>query len=283
MDGSLGRGRVAAANAADVATPAFLSQTVAVSTATIIGDGGSRLTARFAATDVSRSCGDVAVAVPASATCPGGSASPSGPPTWTCASGSTVGRHHARRHRERGRPVGAVQVGHVRRGVVDRRSTSVRSRARRGRRLRPAVVGVVGRLRGGIEGGVESVMRPPLTGRSRPRRRAPRRRQCVAESGTSDTWPFSAPTVPASSARCRSVLRATAMIRSPLSGLAKMTPCVVRPVALTSAVAERTILPRSMMTRTSSSSSTTSAPTRSPFASGRLATLMPRPPRPWTR
>ncbi|WP_456786147.1 hypothetical protein [Cellulomonas sp. P5_C5] len=29
---------------------------------------------------------------------------------------------------------------------------------------RPAVVGVVGRLRGGIEGGVESVMRPPLTG-----------------------------------------------------------------------------------------------------------------------
>ncbi|WP_235518433.1 hypothetical protein [Cellulomonas sp. Leaf334] len=62
MDGSLGRGRVAAAIAADVATPALLSQTVAVSTATIIGDGGS-CSSPEAETVVSRSCGDVAVAV----------------------------------------------------------------------------------------------------------------------------------------------------------------------------------------------------------------------------
>jgi hypothetical protein len=49
-------------NAADVATPAFLSQTVAVSTATIIGDGGSG-SSPVAETEPSRSCGDVAVAV----------------------------------------------------------------------------------------------------------------------------------------------------------------------------------------------------------------------------
>ena len=90
MDGSLGRGRVAAAIAADVATPAFLSQTVAVSTATIIGDGGScspSVAGDGSVTILWRCRGgrsrprDV----------PGGSASPSGPPTWTCASGSTVG------------------------------------------------------------------------------------------------------------------------------------------------------------------------------------------------
>src|SRR6478735_5625931 len=74
MVGSLGgRGRVAAANAADVATPAFLSQTVAVSTATIIGDGESSSSPTVAVV-VSRSCGDIAVAVAAAA--PDGSADP---------------------------------------------------------------------------------------------------------------------------------------------------------------------------------------------------------------
>src|SRR6478735_5596962 len=80
MVGSLGgRGRVAAANAADVATPAFLSQTVAVSTATIIGDGESSSSPTVAVV-VSRSCGDIAVAVapaaPAAPAAPEGSADP---------------------------------------------------------------------------------------------------------------------------------------------------------------------------------------------------------------
>ena len=81
---------MAAANAADVATPAFLSQTVAVSTATIIGDGGSgsplvpgteRVTILWRCRGGRSRPRDV----------PDGSASPSGPPTWTSASASPSG------------------------------------------------------------------------------------------------------------------------------------------------------------------------------------------------
>ena len=52
------------------------------------------------------------------------------------------------------------------------------------------------------------------------------------------------------------------MIRSFLSGLAKMTPIVSRPLAGTPSTFERTTLPRSITTSTSSVSSTTAAPTR---------------------
>src|SRR5690625_975146 len=86
-----------------------------------------------------------------------------------------------------------------------------------------------------------------------------------------------------SAASASSTFNVTAMMRSPSSARAKVTPWVFRPVRVTWSTAERTIRPFSMMTSTSSSSSVTSAPTRLPRASTMLATLIPSPPRFCTR
>ena len=58
--------------------------------------------------------------------------------------------------------------------------------------------------------------------------------------------------------------------RRRVPGLANCTPCVLRPVRRTSSTRERTMLPFSMTTMTSSSSSTVRAPTRSPPLLGEL-------------
>src|SRR5690606_3963032 len=55
---------------------------------------------------------------------------------------------------------------------------------------------------------------------------------------------FSSAAIAVSLESSLSAFRATAMVLSPLSGFAKVTPCVFRPVRLTSATADRTILPR---------------------------------------
>src|SRR5690606_13285775 len=79
------------------------------------------------------------------------------------------------------------------------------------------------------------------------------------------------------------VARVIATMASPGPGLANFTPAVSRPVTRTWSIGERTTLPRSMTTRTWSPGSTVTAPTRSPPFSVCRATLMPSPPRPWTR
>src|SRR6187402_2856840 len=83
--------------------------------------------------------------------------------------------------------------------------------------------------------------------------------------------------------RLRSLFLAKAMILSSSSNRAKTTPMVSRPFAGTPATADLTTLPLARTTSTSSSSSTMSAPARTPRSSFNLATLMPRPPRPWAR
>ena len=63
------------------------------------------------------------------------------------------------------------------------------------------------------------------------------------------------------------------------SNLAKTTPIVSRPLAGTSVAEDRITFPEDSTARTSSDSSTISAPTRSPRFSSSLATLIPMPPR----
>ena len=70
-----------------------------------------------------------------------------------------------------------------------------------------------------------------------------------------------------------------AMMRSPSSGRAKMTPMVLRAVGRTSEALTWTSLPDSVMTMTSSSGRTTRAPTRPPRSSTSLPTRTPRVPR----
>src|SRR5690606_12474084 len=76
-------------------------------------------------------------------------------------------------------------------------------------------------------------------------------------------------------ARLRSLLRAIWMMRSSSASWANFTPMVFRPFAGTSATADLITLPLARTARTSSSSSTMSAPASSPRASVSLATRMP--------
>ena len=73
------------------------------------------------------------------------------------------------------------------------------------------------------------------------------------------------------------------MISSFLSGLANVTPWVVRPVRLTSSTLERMTLPDFMMAMIWSSSSTITAPTREPRPSASCTALTPKPLRPCSR
>ena len=115
-------------------------------------------------------------------------------------------------------------------------------------------------------------------------RRSRRRRSRARPRPSSRPAPRPTPARPAAPRRLpRSALRAIATTVSSSASEMNRTPMVTRPVGLTSPTDTRVTPPLAVIARTSSSSSTTSAPTREPRASANFIARTPNPPRPCRR